>query len=214
MPITDGGIALIKLIAMFTMLIDHIGAVFFPNALWLRVIGRIAFPLFAWGIAMGYRYTRDWKLYAVRLLILGFVTQIPYTLLFENGNWNVCFTLLAGLLVLKLLHLPNRWLGILGALSILAIVHLLEFEYGIYGVFTILIFYYCRGDGKMPLYQGLLSLTGLLVYRFNEIQLFSVVSSFLVRDVERDDLRLNRWLQYGFYPIHIILLYILRGILA
>ena len=199
---------------MFTMLVDHVGAVFFPNALWLRVIGRIAFPLFAWGIAMGYRYTRNWKLYAIRLLVLGFATQIPYTLLFDNGNLNVCFTLLAGLLVLKLLHMPNRVLGMLGALGTLALVHLLEFEYGIYGVLTILIFYYCREDSKMPLYQGILSLAGVLVYRYNEIQLFSVVSSFLVRDVERDDLRINRWLQYGFYPIHIILLYILKGIIA
>ena len=205
---------MIKLIAMFTMLVDHVGAVFFPNALWLRVIGRIAFPLFAWGIAMGYRYTRNWKLYAIRLLVLGFATQIPYTLLFDNGNLNVCFTLLAGLLVLKLLHMPNRVLGMLGALGTLALVHLLEFEYGIYGVLTILIFYYCREDSKMPLYQGILSLAGVLVYRYNEIQLFSVVSSFLVRDVERDDLRINRWLQYGFYPIHIILLYILKGIIA
>ncbi|NLC44247.1 MAG: hypothetical protein GX783_08190 [Clostridiales bacterium] len=205
---------MIKLIAMFTMLVDHIGAVFFPNALWLRVVGRIAFPLFAWGIAMGYRYTRNWKLYAIRLLALGFVTQIPYTLLFENDNWNVCFTLLAGLLVLKLLHMPKRYLGMLASLVVLALVHLLKFEYGIYGVITILIFYYCRDDGKMPLYQGIISLVGLLVYRYHEIQLFSLVSSFLVRGVERDDLRLNRWLQYGFYPIHIILLYILKGIIT
>ncbi|MDD2502389.1 MAG: TraX family protein [Clostridia bacterium] len=205
---------MIKLIAMITMLVDHIGAVFFPNALWLRIIGRVSFPLFAWGIAMGSRWTRDWKRYAARLLAVALVTQIPYSLLFRNGYWNICFTLLSGLLVLKLLQIPNRMLGMLGTLSILALVHFLEFEYGIYGVLTILVFYYCQEDGKLPLYQGILTLTGILIYSFHVIQLFSVVSSFIVLDRKKDELRLNKWVQYGFYPIHIILLYILKGITA
>ncbi|HCS73517.1 MAG TPA: conjugal transfer protein TraX, partial [Clostridiales bacterium] len=102
---------MIKLIAMITMLVDHIGAVFYPNALWMRIIGRVSFPLFAWGIAMGSRWTRDWKRYAARLLALALLTQIPYSLLFQNGYWNICFTLLSGLLVLKLLQIPNRLFG-------------------------------------------------------------------------------------------------------
>ncbi|HHU49810.1 MAG TPA: hypothetical protein GXZ37_08835, partial [Clostridiales bacterium] len=62
---------MVKLIAMAAMLIDHIGAVFFPEAIWLRIIGRISFPLFAWGIAVGFIRTRNWKIYAVRLLAVG-----------------------------------------------------------------------------------------------------------------------------------------------
>ena len=131
---------MIKLIAMATMLIDHIGAVFFPNALWLRIIGRLAFPLFAWGIAMGYMRTSNWKIYAIRLLAAGLISQLPYSLLFQNNHLNICFTLLAGLLALKVLDSRNQWIRVFGLISIMALVHIFDFEYGNYGMLTILVF--------------------------------------------------------------------------
>ena len=56
-PNQDHG--LLQLAAMVTMVIDHIGVVFFPGLKILRVIGRIAFPLFCWGIAVGAEKTRS-----------------------------------------------------------------------------------------------------------------------------------------------------------
>ena len=203
---------MIKLIAMAAMLIDHIGAVFFPGALWLRIIGRLSFPLFAWGIAMGSRRTRNWKRYAARLLIIALVTQLPYYLLFRTEYWNVCFTLLSGLLALRLMDLRSKPLKIAGLLSILALVHFLNFEYGIYGVLTIMVFYYYKDDNYLPLYQGLLSLGGVLIYRLHVIQRLSAASSFLIPVLEREDFPLKRWVQYGFYPIHIILLLVIKTI--
>ena len=47
----------IQFIAALTMLIDHIGMVFFPSVIGFRAIGRLSFPLFAFGIAEGVRYT-------------------------------------------------------------------------------------------------------------------------------------------------------------
>ncbi|HHT64672.1 MAG: TraX family protein [Caldicoprobacterales bacterium] len=201
---------MIKLIAMAAMLIDHIGAVFFPQALWLRIIGRISFPMFAWGVAMGYIRTRNWKMYAIRLTAIGLITQLPYSLLFQSRDLNVCFTLLAGLLALKVLHLRRIWIRAVGLTCILSLVHLLNFEYGIYGVLTILVFYYYQEDRNLPLYQGILTLGGILVYRFHEIQLFSIISSFIIPVVRGKDYRLNRALQYGFYPIHIVLLLLIK----
>lgn len=49
----------LKILAMVCMTIDHIGAMLFPQAVWLRVIGRLAFPLFSYCIAEGCRYTRN-----------------------------------------------------------------------------------------------------------------------------------------------------------
>jgi len=195
---------------MATMLIDHIGAVFFPNALWLRIIGRLAFPLFAWGIAMGYMRTSNWKIYAIRLLAAGLISQLPYSLLFQNNHLNICFTLLAGLLALKVLDSRNQWIRVFGLISIMALVHIFDFEYGNYGMLTILVFYYYRDNGNLPLYQGILTLGGILVYRLHIIQLFSVVSSFLLPRLQRYDFRLNKALQYGFYPVHIVLLLIIK----
>lgn len=203
---------MIKLIAMVTMLIDHIGVVFFPNALWLRVIGRIAFPLFAWGIARGYKHTRNFKLYALRLLAAGLVSQLPYVWLFGKDYLNICFTLLTGLLVLKLfdsrtLPVPVKVAGIA---VLLAAAHFLKMEYGIYGILTIFLFFLFWEDKKVFLYQGLLTVAGTMLYRYHEIQLVSILSSFLVVYLRKYDFKLNRFVQYGFYPLHIMILLLIR----
>ncbi len=49
----------LKIIACVTMLLDHVGAYLFPDIFVLRVIGRVAFPVFAFFIAEGCRYTRN-----------------------------------------------------------------------------------------------------------------------------------------------------------
>ena len=36
----------LKMLAVVTMLIDHIGAIFFPGVLWIRAIGRLSFPIY------------------------------------------------------------------------------------------------------------------------------------------------------------------------
>jgi hypothetical protein len=206
---------MIKLIAMLTMLIDHIGVAFFPNALWLRVIGRIAFPLFAWGIARGYKHTRNFKWYALRLLAAGLVSQLPYVWLFGKDYLNICFTLLTGLLVLKLfdskaLPVPVK---VAGMAALLAAAHYMNMEYGIYGIFTILIFFLFWDDKRVFLYQSLLTLAGIIVYRYHEIQLVSIFASFIVMYWHKYDFKLNKLVQYGFYPLHIIVLLLIRYVI-
>lgn len=68
----------LKLLAAITMLIDHIGIMFFPNTAWLRVIGRLSMPIFAFMISEGCRYTRNkWKHFLL-LFGLGAACQIVY----------------------------------------------------------------------------------------------------------------------------------------
>ncbi len=86
----------LKLIALTTMFIDHIGAVFFPQVTLLRVIGRISFPLYAFLIAEGCRYTRNRGRYALGLGVFALISEIPYDLAFhpeflENGLWGQNF---------------------------------------------------------------------------------------------------------------------------
>ena len=88
----------IKLIAIITMTIDHIGYVFFPDILIFRIIGRIAFPLFVYSMMIGYFRTKDLSKYIVRLLIIGIISQFPYSLLFNVYRPNVMFTLIFTLL--------------------------------------------------------------------------------------------------------------------
>lgn len=56
-----GGISAtaLKIIGMIAMTIDHIGYFLFPQIEAFRIIGRIAYPIFAYMIAEGCRYTRN-----------------------------------------------------------------------------------------------------------------------------------------------------------
>ena len=66
----------LKIIAMITMTVDHVGMQLFPRLLWLRMIGRLAMPVYAYMIAEGCRHTRDRKKYLLRLLGMGALCQI------------------------------------------------------------------------------------------------------------------------------------------
>ena len=70
----------LKLIAAISMLIDHAGLMLFDNMQLMRVIGRLAFPIYAYCIAEGFRYTRNRLRYFMQIFILGLVCQIVYTI--------------------------------------------------------------------------------------------------------------------------------------
>ncbi|HIU58452.1 MAG TPA: hypothetical protein IAA61_11660 [Candidatus Ornithomonoglobus merdipullorum] len=68
----------LKLFALIVMTIDHIGMLLLPQYRILRVIGRLAFPIFAYMIAEGCRYTHNKRLYWGRMAALGIAAQIIY----------------------------------------------------------------------------------------------------------------------------------------
>ncbi len=117
----------LKLIAILTMTIDHVGACFgikyqelnvfftdfFPMDTYtiLRSIGRLAFPIFCYLIVEGLYHTRDVKKYALRLFIFAFISQIPFNMMlykdpfyprYKGMTLNVYFTLCIGLLAIAI----------------------------------------------------------------------------------------------------------------
>jgi len=77
---TNQNSGLIRILACVTMLIDHAGKMLFPQVPEMRLIGRLAFPLFAYGIAVGAVYTRDPVRYLKRIVLLALISQPLYAL--------------------------------------------------------------------------------------------------------------------------------------
>lgn len=75
---TNTNTSWLKIIALITMTCDHIGKMFFPKITILQIVGRIAFPLFAYCLAVGCIYTYDIKKYASRLLLFAIISQPFY----------------------------------------------------------------------------------------------------------------------------------------
>ena len=65
----------LKILALVTMTVDHIGAYLFPYLMWLRIIGRLAFPIFAYMIAEGCRHTRSMGKYFATMAVFALVVQ-------------------------------------------------------------------------------------------------------------------------------------------
>ena len=66
---------LLKLIALFFMFVDHSGKVLFNNLSEMRILGRIAFPIYVWCMIVGFRRTRSVPRYLLRILLVGLISQ-------------------------------------------------------------------------------------------------------------------------------------------
>lgn len=82
----------LKIIAIVSMLIDHIGLVFFPEYKIFRIIGRIAFPIFAYMIAEGCYYTKNRKKHLLMIAGLGIVYQIVSAIATGSLYQNILLT--------------------------------------------------------------------------------------------------------------------------
>ena len=143
-PNSDAG--LLKAVAMITMLIDHAGAIFFPGLIELRVIGRIAFPIFCWGVAAGCVHTKSLPKYALRLLIGGLIAQPFYMLALNHAirEWNVMATLLLGLLAIAGIQQKKWFSHIWAPIVCLGLAAMQQMDYGWRGVLLIILMYLAR----------------------------------------------------------------------
>jgi hypothetical protein len=76
----------LKILAIITMIIDHIGFAFFPNAIILRLIGRISFPIFAFQLSVGYSHSKNKLKHIFTMLSFAIISQIPYMLFVSTAE--------------------------------------------------------------------------------------------------------------------------------
>mgnify|MGYP004588881953 CR=1 FL=1 len=217
----------LKLIAICTMFIDHMGYTLFPGALWLRCIGRIAFPVFCFLIAEGCVYTRDRRKYALRLLAFALLSEIPFNLMNSGALWdmyhqNVLWTLLLGALMCWLMDWAMQkragWAFALVVAAMAAAYWLLEIgntDYGGWGMLLVVMFYGIRRAPSRAVVKMIAQFFGLAFFSiavmggYISIELWSLVSLAPIWLYNGQRGFSNRAVQYGFYafyPVHILIL--------
>lgn len=217
----------IKLIAIITMVIDHIGVMYFPDLIILRLIGRIAFPLFVFMIVKGYFRTKNFNRYCLRILVLALISEVPFDLfnsgnVFDLGSQNVCFTLLLCLVFIRTYHINKeksiRIMSILG-FSLISIA--LRVDYLFLGILYSVVFYYSITTNLTPYKQGLLFVVYSLLYSLVLIiQPIAVISLFFTINYEHKEINkesrlsffLNKYKKYYYisYPVQFLILIIIN----
>lgn len=210
MPTTTQRGCAMQLLAMLTMLIDHIGLVWFPEQTAWRIVGRLAFPLYAYALVIGYFRTRSRGRYLQRLGVIALLSQIPYMAAFSTYEGNVVITLFICLLALLLLdRLQGKLpLQVLAAAAFVAMLELIPLDYGGYALLLVLIYRYAKPSLMLLLH---LLLNAAAVWFHGPgwmVQFASVFATLLVAVLpdmlrELDRIRIPRFAWRSFYPVHL-----------
>lgn len=203
----------LKLIALIAMTFDHLGYAIYNSSSWMNYVGRIAFPIFAWQITIGFEKTRNVKMYIFKLFAAAMISQPIYMLFLsritENiYSLNILFTLCLGLICLYVWKKSNL-LGILAIFIACIIANYCQFDYGYYGIIMIVIFYIFRNNNVLMILMQLVNLSIYYVNISNEIQLCSIIAfCFILLYNGRRGKRIQ-YLFYGFYPLHLLAIYLI-----
>ena len=221
---------MLKIIAMISMAFDHVGDVFFPDIIWLRMVGRLAMPIFAFCIAEGYIHTRNRNKYLLRMGIFALVSEVPFDLAFE-GNINLShqnimlsfFISIAALMLFDLIRGPKSeikgrysvWRTMLGVLAVIAmavVAMLVKSDYTMFAVASVFLFYVFKDVNHYvrPIPGvAFLALTRTMGYYCTTG--LSIVPLLLYNGKKGKGLK---WLFYAFYPGHLLLLFLLKLLLT
>lgn len=228
--------SMLKWIAIVTMLIDHVGAclleVFVMNAYgtsplagrltgeqmmaWydvdirLRLIGRVAFPLFCFLLVEGAVHTRNMGKYMLRMTVFALLSEVPFDLAFHDtpffpGGQNVFLTLVLGLFAVWILKgwRLQIWRLPLGLLVPAFVAQVLRTDYGAVGVLVIALMFLLR---ERPWVRAVVCTVVLVA--FNALEWPVAVSFLLIALYNGERGRQSKYFFYGFYPGHLVALWV------
>ena len=224
----------LKIFACTFMMIDHIGIMLLPNVELLRIIGRFSYPLFAYFIAEGTRYTKNRVKRFLSIFILGVICEISFVVFSSTYSGNILLTFSVSVLLIYLLDytkkefFKNRLRGflfsILFVLSLCATYFYCEcvgLDYGFFGVIAPVFCSACDNLGELSqrLYSkisrkyisiAMFTIGLLLVVIFDSVlscQVYCLFSVLLLMLYNGE--RGKYSFKYGFYlfyPVHFLVL--------
>ncbi len=211
---------ILKIIALTTMIIDHYGAIFQGDMTILRIIGRLAFPIYCFLLVEGYYHTRNVKKYALRLLLFAFISEIPFDLAFFGRLYfsyqNIFFTLFIGLTAIYFLDNKDGRYNFNSAAVIIAacvLASLLSTDYQAIGIIYIIAFYYGRKYDKLNRFLTIGIIMFIVNFGVGMLQQFSLLALPLIYLYNGESGSRNKFLQimfYAAYPLHLILFYFFK----
>lgn len=213
----------IKLLAVLTMLLDHLATFWWCRLpefqivlfsigrrevtlyILLRMVGRLAFPLFAFLIVQGFLHTRSHRRYGINLAVFALLSEIPWNLVHGGRLFfptqNVFFTLLLGYLgICAIERYREQWKPLLGCLLGLLVVSVfLRADYGCSGYGFILLLYALRENRILQGIIGscVLGSRWIAGMAFIPINLYNGQRGFVKGPVWK-------YAFYLFYPLHLL----------
>ena len=226
---------ILKLIACITMFIDHFGHAIVPYLQTphmvtiyyiCRSIGRIAFPIYCFLLCEGMRHTRNPAKYILRLGIGILLAELPFDILFEGGiSWeyqSVMVTLTLGAIMLLCMQkTEKKWLKLLMVIPFAVLAELAKSDYGGWGIAMIAVF---ALFDRLPLQllglflvNGAMESAAIPVFGIPiSIQLLATLAMIPIALYSGKKLTHSKAIQWGFYlfyPVHLLLLWVVLGVI-
>ena len=205
----------LKLLAMLTMTLDHIGVQMFPGVLWLRIVGRLAFPIYAYMIAEGCAHTRNRRKYLLQMAGLALLCQLVY--FFAMGSLFQCIlvTFTLSILLIYACDTGSRPLTALALLGVAFVTVTLPrllpgtdfaIDYGFFGVLVPVAAYLGKTRREKLLFTA--GALVALAWSVGDIQWYSLAAllPLALYGGQRGKRRM-KWLFYLYYPLHLAAIY-------
>lgn len=226
----------LRVLAMAFMLCDHLWATLIPGNLWLTMVGRLAFPIFAFLLAEGYRHTGNFKKYVKRMALFAVIAEIPFNLMaysmplfpfHQNVLWTFCIALLTMKELDRIKSRFQLWLSLPLMAGLVLVSYLagllLMVDYGGWGVMMVLIFWLFPGRNWWEKVAQLVCLyfinwefmgsmmvpLGSFEIPLQGLAVLALPLIWLYQGKQGSHTPFTKWVGYWFYPVHALVLYLL-----
>jgi hypothetical protein len=214
--------AFLKILAMVLMTVDHIGFILFPGMLWLRIIGRLAFPIFAYQFGVSIKKTKHMEKMGGNLFIFALISQITFWAVnkWNFGSLNIFFTLfLAWLIIFLYKKFKKKVLSFLTIIPIFIFLLLPIFiagfpvvDYGLCGVLVLLCFAILL-ESPITLNLSFAFLTLSFCFMTGSfVQAFCLLAVFLFYLRISFKKGVPNVFYYAYYPVHLTVLALMAGL--
>lgn len=214
--------AVLKWIAVVTMIIDHFAVAVYPQFASyeysvyyiMRKIGRLAFPIYCFLLVEGFFHTKNVKKYFRNCFLFAILSEIPFNMaifgqVFYSRGQNVYFTLCIGLATLIILDRRKRYpkskymlLQIFIIVLAASIGQILDVDYHWKGVLFIVMFYYVRN-----MQEWIRNLVGICAFAYEGMAPLAFLPIHFYNGTRG---RQMKYLFYAIYPIHLLILGLIR----